>query len=63
MAQGLTHASDMANFCEGLQRVCSVTPDRFVPEPSQKYFQAKIIIAIRRFKNVVRSKEFWRNKK
>ena len=63
MAQGLAHASNMENISKAIQHVFSENLDRFVPEPSQKYFQAKIIIAIRRFKNVVRWKEFWRDQK
>ena len=63
MAQGLAHTSNMENLCKEVQRVCSGTSDRFVPEPSQKYVQADIPIAIRRFMNVLRWKEFWWNKK
>ena len=63
MTQGLAHTSNTENMCEEVQRVCSGTSDWFVPEPSQKAVQADILIAIRRFKNVVRWKEFWRDQK
>ena len=63
MAQGLAHASNIENLREEVQHVCSGTSDRFVPEPSQKAVQADILNAIRRFKNVVRWKEFWRDQK
>ena len=63
MAQGLVHASNMENLREGVQHVCSGTSDLFVAEPSQKSVQADILIIIRRFKNVIRWKEFWRNQK
>ena len=63
MAQVLAHASNMENLCQEVQRVCSGTSDRFVPELSQKYVQADILISIRIFKNVVRWKEFWRDQK
>ena len=63
MAQGLAHASNMENLRQEVQRVCSGTLDRFVPEPSRKAVQADILIAIRSFKNVVRWKEFWRDQK
>ena len=63
MAQGIAHASNMENLCQEVQRLCSGTSDRFVPEPSQKAVQADILNAIRRFKNVVRWKEFWCDQK
>ena len=63
MAQGLAHASNIENIRKEVQRVCSGTSDRFVPESSRKAVQDDILIAIRRFKNVVRWKEFWRNEK
>ena len=63
MAQGPDHASNMENLREGFQRVCSETSDQFVPEPSLKYVQADILIAMIRFKNVVRWKEFWNDQK
>ena len=63
MSQGLAHASNMENLCQEVQRVCSGTSDCFVPEPSQKAVKFDILIAIRRFKNVVRWKEFWRDQK
>ena len=63
MAQGLAHASNMEKLRQEVQRVCSGTSDRFVPEPSRKAVQADILIVIRRFKNVVRWKEFWRDQK
>ena len=63
MAQGLAHVSNMENLPQEVQRVCSGTSDRFVPEPSRKAVQADILIAIRRLKNVVRWKEFWRDQK
>ena len=63
MAQGLAHASNMENIRKEVQRVCSGTSDQFVLEPSQKAVQADILIAIRRFKNVVRWKEFWRDQR
>ena len=63
MAQGLTYASNMENISKDIQHVCSGTSDWFVPEPSQKYVQADIRIAIRRFKNVLRWKEFWSDQK
>ena len=53
----------MENICEEVQRVCSGTSDRFVPEPSQKYVQYDLLIAIRIFKNVFWWKEFWRDQK
>ena len=61
MAQGLAHASNMENISKAIQHVFSENLDRFVPEPSRKSVQADILIAIRRFKNVVRWKEFWRD--
>ena len=63
MVQGPAQASFMENLREEVQHVCSGTSDRFVPEPSRKSFQADILIAMRRFKNVVRWKEFWRDQK
>ena len=63
MAKGLAHASNTENLRKEVQHVCSGTSDWFVPEPSQKYVQDDILIAIRRFKNVVRWKKFWRNQK
>ena len=63
MAQGLAHPSNMENLCEEVQRLYSGTSDRFVPETSPKSVQADILIAIRRFRNVVRWKEFWRDQK
>ena len=63
MAWGLANASNMKNLRKEVQRVFSVTSDRCVPEPYQKAVQADIWIAIRRFKNVVRWKEFWRDQK
>ena len=53
MAQGIAHASNLKNHHKDVQRVCSGTLDYFVPEPSQKYVQADLLIALRRFKNVV----------
>ena len=53
----------MENIRKEVQRVCSGTSDQFVPEPSQKSVQADILIAIIRFKNVMRWKEFWRDQK
>ena len=61
MAQGFANASNMENLRKEIQHVCSGTSDRFVPEPSRKSFQAYIVVAMRRFKNVVRWKEFWRD--
>ena len=63
MAQGLARASNMKNLRQEVQRVCSGTSDRFVPEPSRKVVQSDILIAIRSFKNVVRKKKFWRDQK
>ena len=63
MAQGLAHASNMENLREEIQRVCSGTSYRFIPEPSRKAVQADILIAIRIFKNVVKWKEFRRDQK
>ena len=63
MAQGISHASNMENLRQEVQRVCSGTSDQFVPETSRKAVQADILIAIRRFKNVVRWKEFWCDQK
>ena len=63
IAQGLAHASNMENIRQEVQHVCSGTSDWFVPEPSWKAVQADILIAIRRFKNVVRWKEFWNDQK
>ena len=63
MAQGLAHASNMENIRKEVQHVFSGISDRFVSEPSQKSVQSNILIAIRRFKNVVRWKEFWRDQK
>ena len=63
MAQGLVHASNMENIREEVQRVCSGTSDRFVPKPSWKYVQSDVLIVMRRFKNMVRWKEFWRDQK
>ena len=61
MDQGLAHASNMEYIHKEIQRVCSETSDRFVPEISRKSVQADILIIMRRFKNVVKWKEFWRN--
>ena len=63
MAQGLAHASNMENLCKEVQRVFSGNSDHFVPEPPQKSVQADILIAIRRFKNMVRWKEIWCDQK
>ena len=63
MAQGLARASNMENLRKEVQRVCSGTSDWFVPEKSRKCVQDDILISIRRFKNVVRWKEFWRDQK
>ena len=53
----------MENLREEVQHVCSGTSDRFVPGPYQKAVLADILIAMRRFKNVVRWKEFWNDQK
>ena len=53
----------MQNLRDEVERVCSGTSDRFIPETSQKSVQSDIIIAMRRFKNVVMWKEFWRDQK
>ena len=58
MAQGLAHASNMENLCKEVQRVCSGTSNWFVPEPSQKSAQSYILIAMRRFKNLIRRGNF-----
>ena len=63
MAQGPARASNMENLRKEVQRICSGTSDWFVPEPSQKSVQADILIAMRRFKNLVRWKESWRDQK
>ena len=63
MAHGLAHASNMENLRQEVERVCSGTSDRFVPEPSQKAVQSDILIAVRRFKNMLWWKEFWRDQK
>ena len=63
MAQGPAHASNIENLREQVQRVCSGTSNRVVLEPSQKFVQADIFIAMRIFKNVVRWKEFWCDQK
>ena len=63
MTQGLAQASNMENLREEVQRVCSGTLDRFFPEPSEKSVQYDILVTIRRFKNVVRRKEFWCDQK
>ena len=63
MAQGLAHASNKENLRQEVERVCSGTSDHFVPETSRKAVQDNILIAIRRFKNVVRWKGFWRDQK
>ena len=59
----LSFASNMENLRQEVQRVFNGTSDRFVPETSRKAVQADILIAIRKFKNEVRWKEFWRNQK
>ena len=56
MAHGLAHVSNMENIYDEVQRVCSGTSYRFVLEPSQKYVQAKLLISIIRFKNLVQWK-------
>ena len=63
MSQELAHASNMENLREEVQRVCSGTLDQFSPEPSRKSVHADILFAMRRFKNVVGWKEFWRVQK
>ena len=63
MSQGLAHASNMENLRKEVQRICSGTSDRFVPEPYQNSVQADILIAIRRFNNVMRWKGLWRDQK
>ena len=63
MAQYLARAPNMEIFREDVQRVCSGTSDRFLPEPSQKSIQADLLITIITFKNVVRWKEFWWDQK
>ena len=63
MAQGLAHASKMIFICKEFQRVCCGTSDWFVPEPSQKSVQADIPVVMRRFKNLVKWKKFWRDQK
>ena len=60
---GLANASNTENIPEEVQRVCSGTSDWFFPEPQQKYIQDDILIALRRFNNVVRWKEFWSEQK
>ena len=50
MDQGLDHASNMENHGKEIQRICSGTSDRFIPEPSQKYVQDDILVAMSRFK-------------
>ena len=39
-----------------VQRVYSVTLDRFIPESPQKSAQSDLLISIRRFKNIVQRK-------
>ena len=63
MAHGLAHASNMENLRKEVYRVLIVTLYWFVLEPSQKAVQSDILIAIRRFKNVARWKEFWRDQR
>ena len=63
LSAGLAHASNIENLHEEVQHVCSVTSDQFVPEPSLKYVQVDILIAMRIFKNVVRWKGFWSDQK
>ena len=53
----------MKNSSKEVQRVCSGTLDQFVLEPTQKYAQSYLLIAIRRIKNVVRWKEFLQDPK
>ena len=53
MAQALAHASNMENLRKDVQRVCSGTLDRFVSEPSQKYSQANLLVALGRLNNMV----------
>ena len=63
MAQGPAHAYNMENIRKEVQRVWSGTSDRFVPEPYWNSVQVDILISTRRFQNVVRWKEFWRDQK
>ena len=53
----------MENLREEVQRICSGISDRSFPEPYLKAVQADILIAIRRFNNVVMWKELWRDQK
>ena len=63
MAQGLSRASNIVNNQMEVQRVWSITSDRFVLELPTKYVQTDPLIAIIIFKNVVRGEYFWRNQK
>ena len=63
IAQGPAHASNMENLRKEVQRVCSGTLDQLVTELYRKSVQADVLITMRRFKNVVRWKEFWRDQK
>ena len=63
MAQVLAHAPNMENLRKEVQCIYSGTLDWFYLEPYQKSVQSDILVAMIRFKNVVRQKEFWCDQK
>ena len=63
MDQGLANVSNMENICKEVQHVYSGDSDQFVPERPQKSVQDDILVAMRRFKNVVKWNKFWRDQK
>ena len=49
------------NLSNEVLRLCRGTSDKYVPCPTQSDVQADLLLGLRRFKNSVRWKEFWRN--
>ena len=63
MDQVLAHTYNTKNLRWDFQQFYNGTLDLFVLEPHQKSVHSNILVAMRRFKNVVRLKEFWHDQK
>ena len=53
----------MDNLHKEVLNLCNGTLDKYVPEPTKEQITENIILALRRYKNSCRWKEFWRDSK
>ena len=53
----------MDNLRKEVLTLCDGTSDKYVPEPTKEQITENIILALRRYKNSCRWKEFWRDLK